>query len=172
NWTRISSLNLMHNVTSCTFNPNNPSQIFATTEYEGLWMCSNVNAANPVFSQVANYPFKQPERVYFNPYNLNEMWVSSFGNGLKMGTLLPTGIPRFEESGKLQVYPNPSSGSFRIETGNAPGDADVIIFNNQGQALRRMRLAGGAGTLDLSDCAPGIYWITSGTFRTKVIITR
>jgi hypothetical protein len=171
-WTRITTLSNMHNVTSCTFNPNNPSQIFATTEYEGLWMCNNVSTSSPVFNQVASYPFKQPERVYFNPYNLNEMWVSSFGNGLKMGTLLSTGIPNFEKSEKLQVYPNPSSGSFRIETGNETGDKDLIIFNSQGQLIRRIRLANGAGIVDLSDCAPGLYWISTGSQTSKILITR
>src|SRR5207249_1421856 len=88
-WTRISSLD---RVTSCTFNPANPDQIFVTTEYQGLWMSNDVNTAIPSFQQVNNYPFKQPERVFFNPYHSGEIWISSFGNGMKVGTLSPTGI--------------------------------------------------------------------------------
>ena len=27
-------------------------------------------------------PFRQPERVFFNPFNPNEVWVTSFGGGV------------------------------------------------------------------------------------------
>lgn len=109
-WTRISTLD---RVTSCTLNPVNPNQVFVTTEYEGLWMSSNINVATPIFQQVNSYPFKQPERVFFNPYNTNEMWVSSFGNGMKKG-MVPTGIA-FNESTENAglLFPNPA-GEFTI----------------------------------------------------------
>jgi hypothetical protein len=81
-WTRISALD---RVTSCTINPTNANEMYVTTETEGLWITTNLNAATPTFSPVLNYPFRQPERVFFNPFNLNEIWVTSFGNGLKVG---------------------------------------------------------------------------------------
>ena len=34
--------------------------------------------------------FRQPERVYYNPFDPTEVWVTSFGNGLRVGSL---GIP-------------------------------------------------------------------------------
>ena len=74
-------------MTSCTFHPTDPDQLYLTTETQGLWMSSNINMASPTFTQVLSYPFRQPERVFFNPYNTNEMWVSSFGNGMKMGLM-------------------------------------------------------------------------------------
>lgn len=74
-------------VTSLAFNPQNTSQAYLTTETQGLWVTSNINATTPTWTLVDSYPFRQPERVYFNPYNQNEMWVSSFGNGMKMGSL-------------------------------------------------------------------------------------
>jgi len=82
-WTHINSLD---RVTSCTFDPNNANRIFMTTETEGLWYSDNVNDATPVFTQVTTYPFRQPERVYFNPFNTAEVWVTSFGNGLRIGS--------------------------------------------------------------------------------------
>jgi hypothetical protein len=57
-----------------------------TTETEGLWFSSNINAASPTLTQVAGYPFGQPERVFFNPYNSSEIWVTSFGNGIRVGS--------------------------------------------------------------------------------------
>lgn len=83
-WTKLTGTQF-DRVTSITFNPLVPSQAYLTTEVQGLWISNNMNAATPTWSLVDNYPFRQPERVFFNPYNSNEIWVSSFGNGMKMG---------------------------------------------------------------------------------------
>jgi len=91
------------------FNPADPNQLFVTTEYEGLWVSSDINASSPTFQLVNSYPFKQPERVFFNPYNSTEMWVTSFGNGMKMGTVLPTGVSfSGEKENEVRLYPNPA----------------------------------------------------------------
>ena len=81
-WTRINSLD---RVTSCAFSPVNSNEMYLTTETEGLWYSGNVNIPAPVFTPVTSYPFRQPERVFFNPYNPSEIWVTSFGNGLRVG---------------------------------------------------------------------------------------
>jgi hypothetical protein len=73
-------------VESIGFNPAVPTEAFVTTETQGLWYSSNMQAATPTFTQVAGYPFRQPERVFFNPYNANEVWVTSFGSGVFVGT--------------------------------------------------------------------------------------
>jgi hypothetical protein len=73
-------------VESITFNPTLPTEAFITTETQGLWYSSNMTAATPTFTQVANYSFRQPERVFFNPFNSNEVWVTSFGGGVMVGT--------------------------------------------------------------------------------------
>jgi hypothetical protein len=59
--------------------------MFLTSEEDGLWYCANLSDATPLFEPVLNYPFRQPERVYFNPFNPAEIWVTSFGNGLRVG---------------------------------------------------------------------------------------
>ncbi|MBS1910564.1 MAG: hypothetical protein JST22_01135 [Bacteroidetes bacterium] len=80
-------------VTSCTVDPNDANVMYATTETNGLWYSSNAASGTPTFTQVASYPFRQPERVYFNPYNTSEIWVSSFGNGLKRSASTTTQVP-------------------------------------------------------------------------------
>lgn len=85
-WTKLTGTQF-DRVTSITFNPALTSQAYLTTETQGLWISNNINAGTPVWSLVDNYPFRQPERVFFNPFNANEIWVTSFGNGLKMGLL-------------------------------------------------------------------------------------
>jgi photosystem II stability/assembly factor-like uncharacterized protein len=83
-WTKLTGTQF-DRVTSITFNPLLPTQAYLTTEVQGLWISDNMNATTPTWSLVSNYPFRQPERVFFNPFNTNEIWVSSFGNGMKMG---------------------------------------------------------------------------------------
>lgn len=83
-WTKLTA-DQFDRVTSISFNPSINNEAYLTTEMQGLWRTSNIRAATPVWSLADSYPFKQPERVFFNPYNPAEMWVTSFGNGLKMG---------------------------------------------------------------------------------------
>jgi len=88
-----SKINALDRVTSLTFNPVRLNEAYLTTETSGLWFTTNVAAATPTFNLVTNYPFRQPERVYFNPYDANEVWITSFGDGLmvgRSGTAAPT----------------------------------------------------------------------------------
>jgi photosystem II stability/assembly factor-like uncharacterized protein len=93
NWQKLTGAQF-DRVGSITFNPNNTQQAYLTTEGQGLWYSNNMHTTNssqakitaPDFTFVADYPFSQPERVFFNPYNNNEVWVSSFGHGMKVGT--------------------------------------------------------------------------------------
>jgi hypothetical protein len=67
-----------------------------------------MNAVTPDWMLVSSYPFRQPERVFFNPYNLDEMWVTSFGNGMKVGLMNSTGLGELADNHDLlRVYPNP-----------------------------------------------------------------
>ena len=70
------------NVESCTFDPKNPQICYLSTEYDGLWYSEDIQAAAPIFQQITTYPFHHPLRIFFNPYDSGEMWVTSFGNGL------------------------------------------------------------------------------------------
>jgi hypothetical protein len=82
-WTRITT-NLKA-VSSCTISPGNPDEMYVTTEDQGLWYSSNHRAVSPTFIAVAGYPFRFPTRVFYNPYDANEVWVTSFGNGMRLG---------------------------------------------------------------------------------------
>jgi hypothetical protein len=108
-WKRVSDID---RVTSCTINPSNNSEMYMTTETNGLWRGTNINAASPIFSQVAGYPFRQPERVFYNPYDNMKIWVTSFGAGIKVGTAPATDVKstvsEFPRGLQLQQnFPNP-----------------------------------------------------------------
>ncbi|MFL5330841.1 MAG: hypothetical protein ACJ8C4_18235 [Gemmataceae bacterium] len=81
-WTKINSLD---RVASLTIDPVNNDIAYLTTETQGLWYTSNLHATSPIFTQVTSYPFRQPTRVFFNPNDSTDVWVTSFGGGLMEG---------------------------------------------------------------------------------------
>ena len=107
-WTRISALD---RVTSIAVNPGNSAEGWVTTETEGLWHTTTLDRASPGFALDATYPFRQPERVFYNPYTPGEVWITSFGGGLTAGSPL-TGVPSPGIAGPAEIslaqnYPNP-----------------------------------------------------------------
>lgn len=85
-------------VESAAVNPNNGNELYAATATSGLQYSANAGQATPTFTSLTTYPFRNPKRVYFNPYNSNEVWVASNGNGLRVGTS-PTVTPTVREWG-------------------------------------------------------------------------
>jgi len=81
NWIRLNDL---YRVNSLTVHPDFPDIVYITTETQGLWYSSDFSQGNPNFSQL-NYPYSQPMRLFFNPYNHNELWLTSFGIGTSKG---------------------------------------------------------------------------------------
>ncbi len=122
-WTKLTG-STIDRATSCTFNPANANEIYLTSETQGLWISHNINSPSPTFSVVPSYPFQQPERVFFNPYVAGEIWVTSFGNGMKTGTVTPTGIIEFANvvNDGYELYPNPAANELTIKTELKAGD--------------------------------------------------
>ncbi len=83
-WNKILDL---PRVESCTINPNNTEEMTVTSYGSGLWSTENLHAATPTFNQAGSYPFKHPMRVFYDPYHSDKVWVTSFGNGLKVGNV-------------------------------------------------------------------------------------
>lgn len=80
-WTRLWS---GHNVESVGIPPSG-TEIYVSTESDGLWASVDRTAAPPALARVDSYPFRHPVRILFNPYDPAETWVTSFGNGLRVG---------------------------------------------------------------------------------------
>jgi hypothetical protein len=107
-------------VSSCTFNPLNTNELYVTTEDEGLLFAGNIHSASTNFIRVASYPFGQPERVFFNPYNASQIWVTSFGNGMRLGSTLS--LP-----GTLQITASPGGTAQISLQGGSPGAEYSIL---------------------------------------------
>ncbi|MBP7810137.1 MAG: T9SS type A sorting domain-containing protein [Bacteroidia bacterium] len=157
-WTKLTGTTI-DRVTSCTFNPLNPNQIYITTEGQGLWISHNINSATPTFSMVPSYPFQQPERVFFNPYVAGEIWVTSFGNGMKTGTVTATGITEFANSYNdgNELYPNPTVNEITIKTELKSGDkGSIVVRDLTGRKLYEGELSSET-KVDVSGFANGTY---------------
>lgn len=163
-WTRVTGTTL-DRVTSCTFNPADPNMIFVTTEYQGLWYCTNINSGSPTFSLVNAYPFRQPERVFFNPFDASKMWVTSFGNGMKVGDF-SSGVPAFTDA-ELSVYPNPVQDVFFIE-----GHAGELlqVYSVNGDLILSRTMNEGQNTMEVRTWASGVYLIRRGSSSVRIVV--
>ena len=80
-WTRI---NDAYRAQFLAVDPRHRDHGFLTTETQGLFETRNLQADQPTFRSVDGYPFRQPTRVFFNPYQPREVWATSFGGGLRV----------------------------------------------------------------------------------------
>lgn len=80
-WDKIAN---HYRVESVTIHPEYRNIMMLTTEDEGLWYSENINDQNPVFEQVLSYDFQHPVRCFFEPGNSANVWVTSFGNGIRL----------------------------------------------------------------------------------------
>jgi hypothetical protein len=116
----------------------------------------------PSWNLVDSYPFRQPERVFFNPYDSNEMWVTSFGNGLKKGLMNPTAVPEISGLGSdCGIFPNPVKSVFDIRC-SIFNNGKIELVDISGKFVRR--LFEGQSDIkslefDVSDLEPGIYFL-------------
>lgn len=85
-WKRLTGTQI-DRVNSIGINPNDQNEAYITTHFEGLWRTGNFRSSSPKWTLVENYPFRQPEQVFFNPYKPEEVWITSLGSGMRVGKL-------------------------------------------------------------------------------------
>lgn len=123
-WTRINALD---RVESITISPTNANEAYITTETQGLWYTSHLRATTPTFFPVKGYAFSHPTRVYYNPNNTREVWVTSFGGGLRVGTV-PQAAPALITSSATATPQTSASvtASSQPTTAPSPRSGDTI----------------------------------------------
>ena len=165
-WTKLTGTQF-DRVTSLTFNPQNLEQAYLTTETQGLWVSNNISATIPEWNLVESYPFRQPERVFFNPFKPAEMWVTSFGNGLKVAQISTAVHETADFSPTLLVWPNPVvSGPLQVELPDPTlgFDGNIIVSNASGKVVWQSQRKAGERVLQLEigHWPSGIYEIRYG----------
>jgi hypothetical protein len=168
-WTKLTG-SQFDRVTSITFNPQNFHQAYLTTETQGLWISNDMNALTPTWNLVHSYPFRQPERVFFNPYNQNEMWVTSFGNGMKVGNLIPTGIPDIKNSSvKFDVFPNPIENNFSFKTKDHFNISLLTVTDVSGKIIYLKNILSETTKVDCKKWSAGFYFLNYEGETLKII---
>ncbi len=176
-WTTLLSeangLSLGSGVFSCAIDPNNANQMFITTTRDGLWMSNNINGVTPTFTQVASFQFGFPLRVLFNPYNTYEMWVTTFGNGIHVGTL-PGGSSVNEIANSttdFNFYPNPSNEIIHVLFGTGE-EKNISVLNSLGEEVKNIYCNSSSVEIKISDLANGVYFIKCGNSCKKLMVNK
>jgi hypothetical protein len=155
-WTKLTG-SQFDRVTSITFNPQKNTQAYLTTETNGLWISDNMNAATPVWKLVDAYPFRQPERVYFNPFNLNALWVSSFGNGMRVGVLGASATQEALSDIDVDVWPNPVQNVLHVRLKNL-SEARLMVYDVNGKLIANQFVVEGLNDVPVENLGPGVYF--------------
>ncbi|HZK79644.1 MAG TPA: SdrD B-like domain-containing protein, partial [Humisphaera sp.] len=136
-------------------------EMYLATEENGLYYSSNPKAASPVFTQTT-YPFRQPERIFFNPYNPNEIWITSFGYGLTVGTAASVSGSIFNDANNNAIR---DAG----ETGLA-GWTVLLTPTGTTTGAQQTTTTAADGTYSFYGILPGAYSITQ-TLQTGYALT-
>lgn len=165
-WTKITGTTFSR-VTSISFNPLYPNIAFLTTETQGLWQSTNMSAATPSWNLVVQYPFRQPERVFFN---FSDLWVTSFGNGMKQGYIdMSTSLVK-PVADALNIYPNPVTGILNIDLPSTCKPTPVEIFDLNARLITRIIPANtNKLQIDVQNWAPGTYIIKQGNSTSRFV---
>jgi hypothetical protein len=88
---------------------------------------------------------------------------------------LATGFAEKNNTAAVSVYPNPSTGIFTADLGNATGKSTISVYNIIGKVIWSREVnSGGKQSIDLSGEANGSYFMTvknaGGTVTKKIIL--
>lgn len=140
---------------SVSFHPTLANEMYVCTEFSGL-LYSNASNSNTITTAPTNYPFRNPQRVFFNPYNSNEVWVTANGYGLCVGT---TSIMTSSSNAELSmnqievtVYPNPVKDKLYLKSQQSIAEAHLYDLSG-----RMMPVEIRNNTIELPNLIDGIY---------------
>ncbi len=170
NWTNVTG-GMLEKVTSLTFDPQHPTHAYLSTGSQGLWLSKNMDQLIPTFSEVPAYPFGHPVRMYFNPYDLDEMWVSSFGNGMKMGRLeaVNANDEMTAEQSNWSAVPNPFQNELLLCNSKLTGKTPITIQRLDGTMVAKMTSNEATIEIETAGWDDGIYVIRAGQDVIKVV---
>jgi len=129
----------------------------------------NVNFANA--TGVENNP-NFHVRIEFEGNTNQDNGNNRFDNITLLGYYTDIGLSTFQPSGQLSIYPNPTKGSFIIESQQEI--SQIFITDLAGRIIRRVQgIQQPIANIDLSDSPSGIYFldmmIGDKSYRRKIV---
>jgi hypothetical protein len=167
NWTQVYNLPVL----SGSFHPSLANEMYISTTKNGLVYATNTNTNSFTITPVTSYPFRNPQKVFFNPYNINEVWVTSFGNGIKMGTTtIPSAISENNfNNNEFTIYPNPTNNILNIVLSENISVNKIIIYDLTGKEIKSVSIKINSKDIqtDVSSLPKGIYLLTLQSDKMK-----
>lgn len=90
-------------------------------------------------------------------------FVTSYFRPVNGSCPIPTGIPESENNSGLAIYPNPSSGNFKM---NFVENGEVEVYSATGSLLEKHSVKPGTSLEIGQNYTPGIYFVKSVSDRT------
>lgn len=110
--------------------------------------------------------------VFFPPVNSSYAVIATFGNCVDTSDCFlypPVGIQKNSAAVSwFNIRPNPSNGHFEINTSQK---GTYALVNMLGQNVRTIKIEEASTKVDVSGLQKGVYFITDGKTKEKIIIT-
>lgn len=104
--------------------------------------------------------------VWVEDPSYGDYWMyASVWNTPVVAVTPPTGVANYEQT-MLSVYPNPCTGSVRIQT---EANETVVLYNLQGAEVLRTVAQDDITTLDVNELPAGVYFVKSGARTAKIV---
>ena len=72
-----------------------------------------------------------------------------------------TGVQQLTiQTGQFNLYPNPNSGSFKLQIENEISDGEIVLFNSLGQKVHEQKISRGENSITTNNLARGLYHYT------------
>ncbi|MFT6200659.1 MAG: surface protein [Vicingaceae bacterium] len=70
----------------------------------------------------------------------------------------------------FKIFPNPTNGITNLEIMYTESEQSVLIYNQMGQMVRKVRITEGKNKMDLSYLTNGIYYLRIGNESEKIVV--
>lgn len=166
---------------TCTLAPNAPTVSVNTSSNP---ICQSIQSATLIASGSSTYTWSTNatgSSIVVSP-TVNTTYIvwSANANGCGSASLTQSvsicnDLNEYRGSNQIKLYPNPSSGQFKIELKEESPNVAVSVYNSLGQLIFKKEIKKGENIIDVSKYAKGYYYAViaeseSVIFREKIII--
>ena len=153
---------------SMAIHPQNPHFMYVAVELEGLFYTNNLNdSAGADFNKVSSFPFPRPKRMFFDPNDPAQIWVTTMGGGVWHGSDLTNSSFEISKPNefKMVVFPNPSISNININIFSPTRLNGILSIKNvlgQTVFLDKIKILEGENQVKLTfpaNISPGLYFV-------------